>query len=223
MLVCSTSTAQKCNQQGCHSWIQSPNALVESRMIPGLAMAPMNMMAQIQSMRLGKSYQRINSPTTKVGNGESERQSTAEQRRGYSKHAGFGFCIRQIVNWAVAAMSLYPNKCIFTTKINFKSAYQQGHLLWLTALQACTQLLEDNLIITLHLTFGGAPCPYKWGIISETICDLANELIKSDKWDPLTLHTLVQHQIPPREYLPDDIPFWQSTQSNCPCPRQSSW
>ena len=81
MLVCSTSTAQECNQQGCHSWIQSPNALVESHMIPGLVMAPMNMMAQIQSMRLGKSHQRINSPTTKVGNGVPERPSTAEPKK----------------------------------------------------------------------------------------------------------------------------------------------
>jgi hypothetical protein len=32
-------------------------------------------------------------------------------------------------------------------------------------------------------------------------------MIKSDKWDPLTLHALVQHKILPPEYLPDDIPF----------------
>ncbi len=50
----------------------------------------------------------------------------------------------------------------------------------------------NSKIITLRLTFGGAPCPYEWGVISETICDLANELIKCDDWDPLTLHASVQ-------------------------------
>ena len=32
-------------------------------------------------------------------------------------------------------------------------------------------------------------------------------MIKSNEWDPLTLHALVQTRILPREYLPDDVPF----------------
>ena len=36
---------------------------------------------------------------------------------------------------------------------------------------------------------------------------MANELIKCDDWDPLTLHSSVQQQIPPQEYLLDDVPF----------------
>jgi hypothetical protein len=44
------------------------------------------------------------------------------------------------------------------------------------------------------------------------ICDLAKELIVSEEWDPLTLHATVQPQIPPRIFLPDDIPFGQARQ-----------
>jgi len=103
---------------------------------------------------------------------------------------------------------LYPDKQILATKIDYKSAYWRGHLHWSMALKTCTQLPDNEFaIITLRLTYGGAPCPYKWGVISETICDLANELIKCDDWDPLALHASVQQQIPPREYLPDDVPF----------------
>ena len=66
---------------------------------------------------------------------------------------------------------------------------RRGHLHWSMALQTCPQLPSDELtIITLHLTFGRAPCLYEWGVISETICDIANELIKCDNWDPVTLH-----------------------------------
>ncbi len=55
-----------------------------------------------------------------------------------------------------------------------------------------TQLPNDNLaIITLQLTFGGAPCPFEGGVISKSICDLANELLVSKEWDPETLHALV--------------------------------
>jgi hypothetical protein len=70
------------------------------------------------------------------------------------------------------------------------------------------QLPEDNLTITtLQPTFGGAPCPFKWGIMSELICNLANELLKCKEWDPLTLQALVQADISTREYLDDKVSF----------------
>jgi hypothetical protein len=39
------------------------------------------------------------------------------------------------------------------------------------------------------------------------ICDLANKLLKCKEWDPLTLHALVQADIPTQEYLDNDVPF----------------
>ncbi len=35
----------------------------------------------------------------------------------------FGSCIRQIVNWAVTACRLYPNRPILASKIDYKSAF----------------------------------------------------------------------------------------------------
>jgi hypothetical protein len=43
--------------------------------------------------------------------------------------------------------------------------------------------------------------------MSETICDLANKLLKCKDWNPKDLHALVQQDIPPRQYLDDDVPF----------------
>jgi hypothetical protein len=109
---------------------------------------------------------------------------------------------------AITARSLYPNRCILATKNDYKLAYQQEHLHLSKALQTCTQLPDNDLaLITLHSSFGGMPCPYKWGVMSETVCDLTNEFIKSNKWNPLTLYTSVQHQKPPQEYPPDNVPF----------------
>ncbi len=62
-------------------------------------------------------------------------------------------------------------------------------------------------MITLCLTFGGAPCPFEWGVISETICILANELVQCDDWDPADLHASVQKDILPPQFLDDNIPF----------------
>ena len=59
----------------------------------------------------------------------------------------------------------------------------------------------------LWLTFGGAPCPLEWGSIAESICDLANAILFSNKWDPLSLQSPNQHLVPDKIILDDDIPF----------------
>jgi hypothetical protein len=43
--------------------------------------------------------------------------------------------------------------------------------------------------------------------MSESICDLANELLKCKELDPLTLHALVQADILTQEYLDDNVLF----------------
>jgi hypothetical protein len=43
--------------------------------------------------------------------------------------------------------------------------------------------------------------------MSETICNLANKLLKCNDWDTKHLHASVQHDIPPRQYLGDNVPF----------------
>ncbi len=58
------------------------------------------------------------------------------------------------------------------------------------ALQTVTQIPNDKItLIPLHLTFGSALGPFEWGVILETICDLANKLLKCNKWELLTLHS----------------------------------
>jgi hypothetical protein len=59
----------------------------------------------------------------------------------------------------------------------------------------------------LWLSFGGKPCPFEWGVISETICDLANAILHSNDWDPKELFAPNQHLVPERELLNDNAPF----------------
>ena len=47
----------------------------------------------------------------------------------------FGFCIRRIINWAIAARTKFTEKCILGSKIDYKSAYQRCHLNAQTAIQ----------------------------------------------------------------------------------------
>ncbi len=97
----------------------------------------------------------------------------------------YGGAIRRLVNWAVAARNKYPTTRIYTTKIDFKAAYHRLHLHHQTAVQGCTQIPDLELgLLPLRFTFGGAPCPYEWGVISETICDLATAILHDNTWDP---------------------------------------
>ena len=59
----------------------------------------------------------------------------------------------------------------------------------------------------LRLTFGGAPCPFKWNIISESIRNLANAILHDDTWDPTTLFAPCQHLVPSMTLMDDSIPF----------------
>jgi hypothetical protein len=99
----------------------------------------------------------------------------------------------------VAAQKTYPNKHILATKIDYKSAYGQGILHLTMVLKMATQLPDDLIaIITLQLTFGGALCPFEWGINLETVRELANKLLKCKDWEPQDLHASVQTNVPPR-------------------------
>ena len=64
-------------------------------------------------------------------------------------------------------------KIIISSKIDYKLAYRRCHLNAYTEIQTCTQLPEEELaIVALCLTFGGAPGPYEWGVLSESKCNL---------------------------------------------------
>ena len=76
------------------------------------------------------------------------------------------------------------------------------------AVQTCTQSPEENLaIMALRLTFGGLPCPYEWGIISESLCDLSMVFLQCNDWDPYSLRSKLGDLVPQPKVLPDDVPF----------------
>jgi hypothetical protein len=119
-----------------------------------LIMAPMNIMVHNIINEIGKITPKINLPMTKNWQGSSGTSINSRTKKELLQACRFGLCICQIVNWAIAGKSLYPNRQILATKIDYKSAYSREHLHWSTALQMCTQLPDNDLeIIMLCLTF----------------------------------------------------------------------
>ncbi len=151
----------------------APIPLNSVKRIPGLEMAPMNIMAQNTINEFGQVIpkdQLTHDQSWKwKGSGTSVNSRT---RKELLQETRYGFCIWHIVNWAVAARRKYPGQRILASKIDYKSAYRQVILHFKMALKTATQPQDDAIaIITLRLTFGGAPCPFEWGIMSESICD----------------------------------------------------
>ena len=176
--------------------------------IPGLLMAPMNIMNQNTIDECGRIVGKdrlTHDQSYRWGSGTSVNSRIKKESLLPCK---FGACIKRLVNWAVAARKQYPNRKILASKIDYKSAYRRCHLAAGTAIQTCTQLPDENIaIIALRLTFGGAPGPYEWGVLSETICDLAMKILQDDDWDPSTLHAPNPELVPPAKLLDDNIPF----------------
>ena len=89
----------------------------------------------------------------------------------------YGHALLRLIHYIVACRERFPNKRIFLSKFDLKSAYRRCHMNYDTAIQSITQdPTLDIAMMTLHLTFGGSPNPNNFGLVSETICDLANHL-----------------------------------------------
>jgi hypothetical protein len=77
-----------------------------------------------------------------------------------------------------------------------------------TAVKTVTQIPDLNLaLMSLCLTFGGAHGQFKWGAISETICDQINKIKQKDDWQPKQLFGENQFLVPPPVFLDNSIPF----------------
>jgi hypothetical protein len=188
-----------------------PLPLEKMHTIPGILFAPLNIQEQNTIDSTGRIV-----PSKRLTHDQSYKWSASgtsvnsRTRKEELLPCVYGGVVRRLVNWAVAARRKYPTTRIYATKIDFKSAFRRLHMSSNTAKQSCTQLPHEELaLMSLRLTFGGTPCPFEWGVISETICDLATALLLDENWNPDDLHAPNQIDFPTPIFLPDDIPFEQ--------------
>ncbi len=120
----------------------------------------------------------------------------------------FGKCLTRLINWAVVARRKYPNRRILAKKDDIKLAYRRIHLQGDTAVKTVMQSPDLSLaLMMLHLLFGGAPGPFEFCVILETICNLNIAIMHSKIWDPYKLCGKNQYLVPPPKFLDDSVPF----------------
>jgi hypothetical protein len=176
-----------------------PFPLEKMTNIPGILFAPLN----IQEQNTINSTSRI-VPSKRLTHNQSYKWAASgtsvnsRTRKADLHPCVYGGLVRRLVNWAVAARWKYPTTRIYATKIDFKSAYRCLHVSYRIAKQSCTQLPHEEIaLMALCLTFGGTPCPFEWGVISETICNLATALLLNNNWNPDNLQAPNQAHFPP--------------------------
>jgi hypothetical protein len=150
-------------------------------MLKGAQLAPMNIIHQNTIEEFGRivGKDRLTHDQSFVFKNGSGLSVNKRVRKEELAPCMFGATLRRMMKWGCAARRLYPSSPIFINKTDLQSAYRREHLNHLMSVQAMTQLSDENIaLIALRLTFEGAPCPSEWGIISETITDLANAIIE---------------------------------------------
>jgi len=129
----------------------------------------------------------------------------------------YGHALRRLIHLIVKMREENPTTKILVGKFDLKAAYRRAHLSAATALESMT--VFDNLLhVSLRMTFGGAPCPPQWGCFSETICDLANDLINCPAWNPHETCSPLQKDLPAPIYLAEAIPYAQAKPMAVPVP-----
>jgi hypothetical protein len=102
----------------------------------------------------------------------------------------------------------YPNCRILAEKDDIKLAYHCMHLSWDTAIKTVTQIPQLLLaLMMLHLSFCGAPGPFKFSVASKILCDLIIMIMHDADWNLYKLYDKNQHLVPPPEFFDDSIPL----------------
>ncbi len=121
----------------------------------------------------------------------------------------YSFVLLRSIHYILDIRRCHPTKKIFIFKFDIDAAYRRCSFSSKTAFKSLT-IFSGLLLVALRMTFGGAPCPSMWGVISETITDIGNAQLQNKFWDHSDLYGSVSDQIATPLSLPESVPFHQS-------------
>jgi hypothetical protein len=117
----------------------------------------------------------------------------------------YGRAFSRHIHWIAHLRLHFPQEKIFQVKSDYKSAYRRMHNAAHTAVQAAITI-GGFLLLALRLTFGGKPNPSRWSDLSEMLCDLGNDILRSpESWDLDTLRSPHLSRLPAQP-IPYPVP-----------------
>jgi hypothetical protein len=118
----------------------------------------------------------------------------------------YSFVVSRLAHYIINTRLLHPDTMIYLCKVDLDATYRRCSLSSRTAME-CLTVYKDLLLIALRLTFGGAPGPNLWGVISESIADISNAILQNNSWNYSTFFDPLSGTIEEPLSLPDDIPL----------------
>jgi hypothetical protein len=121
----------------------------------------------------------------------------------------YSFALQRSIHYILGIRQRHPNVKIYVCKFDIDAAYRRCTFSTRTAFESLT-IFAGFLLVALRMTFGGAPCPSMWGVISESITDVGNALLQNDMWDHDKLYDPISDHLDLPIDLPSSIPFHQT-------------
>ena len=101
----------------------------------------------------------------------------------------------------------HPNICIFLLKLDSDAAYRRLHVTAAMTVLTIT-IIQKIAYILLRLPFGVSNEPNDHSVISESIFDLTNDILRDETYDPMELHSPLQTQLDkPVDEYDENEPF----------------
>ena len=118
----------------------------------------------------------------------------------------YGQCLRRIIHSIHRARIAYPDTVILLFKYDLDSAYRRLHVCSAHVVKSIT-VVDDRAYILVRLPFGARCGPSVYSDVSESIFDLANDILHDTSWNPNDLHSPHKHILQPPEFAPPNEPF----------------
>lgn len=142
----------------------------------------------------------------------------------------YGFALQRFLTLIHHIRRNHPNKRILLCKSDFDKAYRRLHTTpkiaakcmsaWTTPDKSPDQPTDDFIgSILTRLPFGSTPAPAEFSILSETIFDLASDLLLCPLWDPDTLPSPYDKYLPPPQRIEDTTPFGEALEADVHLPK----
>ena len=122
----------------------------------------------------------------------------------------YGHMLLRLVHYILWLREHHPTTRILLSKTNLDSAYRRAHTNEQAVAKSLTWFHHCGswmLLLCLRLTFGSTPRPSLFSVISESLTDLVNVILRCPDWDPATLSSPLQELYPPVQTLVDEISF----------------
>jgi hypothetical protein len=99
-----------------------PVPLSSVQLIPGLMMAPINIMEQNTIDKFGRIIPKDRLTHDQSWKWSSGTSVNSRVQKELLQACQYGFCIRRLINWTIAVRRKYPDQRILAIKIEYKSA-----------------------------------------------------------------------------------------------------